>query len=529
MLEAGVVESRNTAGPGTSASVQRSNASFLELTAERLARLCVAVGFQATAIAEAVSVLEDLFGTWGNDSIGARPAIVSDVADDYSPIELSLALTGAAPEVRVLFEARGDEPTLGGRWAAGEDVNRRIARRFGRSFERLRLVQDLFVPTTTRARYAMWHGVSFHPSRAPEFKLYLNPQAQGRDQAPRVVREAVARLGFPRAVEHVATCRRTADEIKFFSLDIDDSRHARVKVYKVHHDASRADIERELGAARDHVPGAIATFWGAVAPGDGPFRGLPISTYLALTSDDERPTTGAVHLPVRDYWADDRVVRDRVAPLLEGLDRDLYLRGLQAFAARPLEGGVGMQSYVSLRQHRGHRRVTVYLAIEAYDVAAPSPSAARVRVGRGPSQLLAPLPVPAGTLTHDESERAAAASDIGGIISRVPGAVARPRTREEVQALVGLCRERGVPVAARGQAHTPFGQSQVPEGGLAIDLSALAEIRRVGTDRVAVGAGATWKEVIDATRVWRRAPPVLTAFQGLSVGGTLSVGGVSGV
>jgi len=146
-----------------------------------------------------------------------------------------------------------------------------------------------------------------------------------------------ARLGFPRAAGAVATCARATDEIKFFSLDLDDSPQASVKVYKVHHDASRADIERELAAARDRVPGAIASFWQAAAPGDGPFRGLPISTYLALTSEDECPTTGAVHFPVRDYWQDDRIIRDRMAAFLEGVDRDVYLRGLQAFAARPLE------------------------------------------------------------------------------------------------------------------------------------------------------------------------------------------------
>jgi FAD/FMN-containing dehydrogenase len=62
-----------------------------------------------------------------------------------------------------------------------------------------------------------------------------------------------------------------------------------------------------------------------------------------------------------------------------------------------------------------------------------------------------------------------------------------------------------------------------------MDLAAINEIHRVSADRLVVGAGATWRQVIEATRPNCVAPPVLTAFQGLSVGGTLSVGGLSGI
>jgi len=529
-MEQGIVEGASGGSGGIVVAASRPRSTFLGLVSQRFERLAAAVGFRAQEIAEAIDVLQDLFEPWGHDPVGLRPAIVSDIADDHSPVELSLVLTGAAPEIRVLFEARGDDSSPLGRWVAGERVNARIAARYEGSVDRLERIRDLFVPST-RSRFSMWHAVCFQSSRAPAFKLYVNPQAQGRDQAPAVVREAVARLGFPRAAGGVATCLRTADELKFFSLDLDDSPRARVKIYKVHHDASRMDIERELSAARDHTPGAIASFWRAVAPGDGPFRGLPISTYLALTSEDERPTTGAVHFPVRDYWRDDRVIQERTADFLEGVDRDIYLRGLNAFAARPLEEGVGLQSYVSLRQHRGARRVTVYLSLEAYDVAAPSPGAMLGRVTRptSPELFTAAGSALAQTLTRDREVRTATASDMGGLVSRLPGAVARPRTREDVQAIMHFCRERGIPVAARGQAHTPFGQSQVPEGGVALDLGALDGIREITSDRLIVGAGATWKQVIEATRPLHLAPPVLTAFQGLSVGGTLSVGGLSGV
>ena len=45
-----------------------------------------------------------------------------------------------------------------------------------------------------------------------------------------------------------------------------------------------------------------------------------------------------------------------------------YARALAAFARRPLEAGVGMQTYVSLRINKGTKRLTVYLAPELFTV-----------------------------------------------------------------------------------------------------------------------------------------------------------------
>jgi cytokinin dehydrogenase len=54
----------------------------------------------------------------------------------------------------------------------------------------------------------------------------------------------------------------------------------------------------------------------------------------------------------------------------------------------------------------------------------------------------------------------------------------------------------------------------------------LRDVHAVQPDRVAVDAGATWREVIAATLPEGLVPPVLPDYLDLSVGGTLSVGGV---
>lgn len=51
---------------------------------------------------------------------------------------------------------------------------------------------------------------------------------------------------------------------------------------------------------------------------------------------------------------------------------------------------------------------------------------------------------------------------------------------------------------------------------------------RAEGDRVVVEAGATWSDVLRATLAQGKAPPVLTDYLELSVGGTLIVGGVGG-
>ncbi len=61
-----------------------------------------------------------------------------------------------------------------------------------------------------------------------------------------------------------------------------------------------------------------------------------------------------------------------------------------------------------------------------------------------------------------------------------------------------------------------------------IDMRCLRTVHRVESDRVVVDAGATWSEVLAATLPRGLTPPVLTDYLGLSVGGTLVVGGVGG-
>ena len=65
------------------------------------------------------------------------------------------------------------------------------------------------------------------------------------------------------------------------------------------------------------------------------------------------------------------------------------------------------------------------------------------------------------------------------------------------------------------------------QGGLVIDMSSLSTIRHIGSNHAEVDAGVKWNTLTAATVAKGLTPPVLTGYLGLSIGGTLAVGGIS--
>lgn len=151
----------------------------------------------------------------------------------------------------------------------------------------------------------------------------------------------------------------------------------------------------------------------------------------------------------------------------------------------------------------------------------------------GPTASASALRVPRlkGRLLFSKSARSAAADDFGHIVHRRPWAVLEPGDIGDIVVMLRFCNEHQILAAPRGQGHATFGQAQVEgsrhSGGLVIEMSPLDAIS-VGRDSVTVEAGARWSSVLHATLPHHLTPPVLTDYIELSVGGTLSVGGVGG-
>jgi cytokinin dehydrogenase len=114
--------------------------------------------------------------------------------------------------------------------------------------------------------------------------------------------------------------------------------------------------------------------------------------------------------------------------------------------------------------------------------------------------------------------------DNGRYLTREPLSVVRPGSVRDIEAAIQHCRRLGITVTPRGRANSTHGQALTT--GLVIDTGTLAEIR-INEDTADVGAGATWLEVTRAAFRRGLMPPVLTGYLGLTVGGTLSMGGTS--
>jgi hypothetical protein len=85
----------------------------------------------------------------------------------------------------------------------------------------------------------------------------------------------------------------------------------------------------------------------------------------------------------------------------------------------------------------------------------------------------------------------------------------------------------GLTFRARGCGHSVYGQAQ-SDGGVVCHLGGLDLAYGISGGKMSVGAGTRWSTVLAATTRLGLTPPVLTDYLDLSVGGTLSAGGIGG-
>ncbi|WP_228122734.1 FAD-binding protein [Saccharothrix syringae] len=131
-------------------------------------------------------------------------------------------------------------------------------------------------------------------------------------------------------------------------------------------------------------------------------------------------------------------------------------------------------------------------------------------------------------LTTDDAALTEAADDFGRTTTPArPLAVARPTSADDISAILRFATKHDLLMVPQAERHSTAGQAQAPNG-IALDMRGLNTIHDITDDRVVVDAGARWSQILDATLPLGAAPPVLTDYLDLSVGGTLSVGGISG-
>ena len=128
-------------------------------------------------------------------------------------------------------------------------------------------------------------------------------------------------------------------------------------------------------------------------------------------------------------------------------------------------------------------------------------------------------------MLFDEAARNLAGVDFGSGVRRLPVAVVRPRSIDDIVRIAAYANKTGRKLAMRGQSHSLYGQAQV-DGGIIIDSSTLNVLRPHGDDLLDAQPGALWNDVAKLALGRGRTPPVMVDALMLSVGGTLSVGGI---
>ncbi|MFD9700831.1 tryptophan dimethylallyltransferase family protein [Lentzea sp. NPDC059081] len=357
--------------------------SLRDFALGQLQNLLRAVGLAASA-KSATKLLAAALGPGSRQPLSAVPQWPSQVADDHTPVEFSVALArNEPPAVRMIVESIAERPDSRTNLAAALETLDRFSAEHSLHLGRFDRVRDLFLPEDPQGAFAFWYSLIVGPGAAPAIKVYLNPDVRGRESATALVSEALDRLGlsaaYPSVAEH-ALRREGLDRFSFFALDLADSDRARVKTYVSHDDAVVADVVRAASAVPDADPELLADVV-ELACGTGPFTRRPLmSSYTFLSGDVDTPSGYSLYIPVRDYVQDDLEACERVLAVMArcGLDTTPFVLALASIVRRPLGEGVGLIAHVSLRLGKPRPGVTVYLSSEAYDVTPPRTTALAV-------------------------------------------------------------------------------------------------------------------------------------------------------
>ncbi|MEV6345302.1 tryptophan dimethylallyltransferase family protein [Actinoplanes sp. NPDC051851] len=342
----------------------------------QMSRLCGVLGLDPSA---PVELLGELLGPHRNRPLSAPPAFLSDVADDHSPVEFSIAYNESEPPaLRILAEGFGARPGVRENHAANLDFLRAQSERYGLSTTRLDAVRDLFTTANPQGDFVLWLSLVFRSGRRPEFKVYFNPEVEGRERAFDLIGEAFDRLGlgpgYRTMLKHSIRSGEQGrlDRLAFFALDLHDTPQARVKLYLAHHDATAQDVARAATVVDGVDPDELIDFISRSGRSHR-YSGRPLVGSFTVTGGADRPNGYSIYVPIRSYVTDDSEARERILPLLSRyrFDPAVLDRALAAISDRPLTDGVGLIAHSSLRLGPPRPGMTVYLSSEAYETRAP--------------------------------------------------------------------------------------------------------------------------------------------------------------
>ncbi len=354
----------------TKVAQDKSLLTLRQLAARKLDRLCD--GLACAELREpAGHILSLMSRGWAELPALAAPHWPSDITDDGSPFEFSVAFAGKQLELRLLVEPMGTERTVAGNWRAGLELNRDLVAEHGVTTTRFDRIKDCFAPPAAPGvRFALWHSAALEASGRPTFKAYLNPEIGGPSQALPRLETAFRELGMKAEWQDLSGLVGPTGQFIYVSLDLVPDDAARFKVYAAY-DAERvgeldAALSSKNWADRGQVAATVRMLTGERPALDG----RPIQVCYSYHSPGSAPAL-TVYVPVRSHCDSDATALEYACRFLDPALRERLSSGVQSMAGRPLESGRGLITYVAFRPRAAKPSVTVYLSPEVYSIGAP--------------------------------------------------------------------------------------------------------------------------------------------------------------
>ncbi|KAJ4135229.1 hypothetical protein NW768_004850 [Fusarium equiseti] len=325
---------------------------------------------------------------WGHEEIPETPKWQSQLGRNNSPFEysVSFSLKTGKKQIRFRFELPAGENTPQDMQESASKFNDNLQSTYLDvllwGFGMIRYI--FFLPNPI-GRFTAWYCYD-----DPIWKIYLDPQAQGQDNAGRLVSQALHHLDMNKAWHVIDDMMQWGYGLPIrLGIDLVEEKDARVEVVvdfwqptikNFAHLATERYYPRNNEIVTEAEVARLCKILLDVEDDDAVMDGEPpmISYSFTRTKNrgDELETT--IHIPVWPYMHDDAQFQKRVEEWMRGLSHVLseqqidnlvegYRGCLKAIARRPLEDGSGLHSWFSLTDSKKHGdMVTVHFSTEMY-------------------------------------------------------------------------------------------------------------------------------------------------------------------
>jgi Tryptophan dimethylallyltransferase len=349
--------------------------SFSEVATTGIRELCEVLQFPDSYARTANVLIPILHGGWAKRFFGTTPPTISDITDDGSPFEYSVALGPGLREVRLLLEPQGQPTTPQTSWIEGWATLRSLQQLGLAHLSAAEAVRDIFQPRSHIARFGLWLATALRPGASPLIKVYFDPTTVGIEHSHTLIAEAMNRLGLTSGWAWLNRyfLERPDIQIDLFSLDLTRSDNARIKIYTTAATHDSAAVEALVAPLPNYVSGTAKKFCADLLDPLMVFDDrLPQVCWSLMQRTQKRPANATLYLPVRCYTTDDETALRRMQRVLPDPEAVALDRAVRRIARRDLTAGSGIIAWASTKLVTGAPNITAYLSVEGYTTRHPT-------------------------------------------------------------------------------------------------------------------------------------------------------------